>query len=88
MPIIFFMVLCSLLGGFMEMVLLFVLALVVAILYNFGAPKFAATSLGTKFQANFAGQTLVTAFVFFLAIYVAALLMDAVGERATLPTKV
>jgi hypothetical protein len=72
----------------MEILLLFVLAIVVSILYNFGAPRFAATSIGAKFQTNFAGKTLGTALVFFLAIYVAALLMGAINERPSLPAKV
>ena len=70
----------------MELLLVFAFAVVVSILFNFGGPKFAASSFGKRFTGNYAMQTLGTAIVFFAAIYVAALLMSAVDGMPKLPT--
>lgn len=70
----------------MELVMLFAFAVVVAILFNFGAPKFAATSFGQRFVGNYAMVTLGTAIVIFAAIYVSAILLSAVKVQEMLPT--
>lgn len=69
----------------MEAILLLAFSIVVAILFNFGAPKFAATKIGQKFVGNYAWTTLGTALVIFGAVYIASLLLSAAGERPTLP---
>jgi hypothetical protein len=69
----------------MELVLLFVLSIIVAILFNWGQPRFMATSLGGRFGGNFAGQTLMTAIVFFAAIWVASVALSAVDKSPRLP---
>ena len=72
----------------MELVMLFAFAVVVAILFNFGAPKFAATTFGQRFVGNYAMVTLGTAIVFFFAIWIAAVLLSAVhvdGEGIKAP---
>ena len=62
-----------------EFVAVFALAVVVAILFNYGQPKLFASQNASlaKWQANYAGKTLMTAAVIFAAIVVAAFLMKA-----------
>lgn len=55
----------------MELLMLFVFAIVVAILFNYGQPKFAASSIGQRFGTSYAGATLATAIVFFVIIWIA-----------------
>ena len=69
-----------------ELVMLFALAIVVAILFNFGAPRFAQSKFGAYFVGSYIRATLGTAIVFFLAIWVASLLMSAIGQRESLPS--
>jgi len=57
--------------------MLFAFAVIVAILFNFVAPRFAATSFGQRFVGNYAMVTLGTALVIFAAIWVAAVLLSA-----------
>jgi hypothetical protein len=70
----------------MELLMLFALAVIVSILFNFGAPRFAATSIGKRFVGNYAMVTLGTAIVFFAAIYVASIALSAVKESPALPS--
>lgn len=63
-----------------ELFLLGILAIIVAILFNWGSPRFAATSWGARFQGSYAGRTVATALVFFLAIWVGAFALAKVGE--------
>jgi len=70
----------------MELLMLFAFAVAVAILFNFGAPRFAATAFGQKFVGNYAMVTLGTALVIFLAIYVASILLSAVKVGVVTPT--
>jgi hypothetical protein len=70
----------------MFFVMILALSIVVAILFNFGAPRVASSKFGKYFVGSYIRATLGTALVFFLAIYVASLLMSAIGERASLPT--
>jgi hypothetical protein len=69
----------------MELVLLFAMSVIVAILFNFGSAKLAASSLGPRFTGSYAMVTLGTALVFFLAIFAAAYAMKAIGKEPTLP---
>jgi hypothetical protein len=69
----------------MEFVLLAAMAVIVAILFNFGSAKLAASSLGPKFQGSYAMVTLGTALVIFLAIIASAYAMKAIGKEPTLP---
>jgi hypothetical protein len=62
----------------MEFVAVFAFAVVVAMLYNFGAPLVAASSVGQKYGGSYAGKTLATAVVIFAAIVVTGLFFRAV----------
>jgi len=66
-------------GTFMELLMLFAFSVVVAILFNFGAPRFAATSIGQRFVGNYAMVTLGTALIIFVAIWLSAVLLSAVN---------
>lgn len=66
--------------------MLFAFAVVVAILFNFGAPRFAATSIGQRFVGNYAMTTLGTALVIFGAIYLSAVLLSAAKVSPSLPS--
>lgn len=70
----------------MDLVMLFAFAVVVSILFNFGAPKFAATKVGQRFVGNYAMVTLGTAFVIFAAIYLSSILLSAVNVSVRTPT--
>lgn len=65
----------------MEFLMLFVFAVVVAILVNYGGPKFTASSIGQRFGSSYAGATLSTALVFFLAFLVVGYGFAAAGRR-------
>jgi hypothetical protein len=65
----------------MELVFLFAFSVIVAILFNFSAPRFAATSFGQKFAGNYALVTLGTALVLFVAIYVASFVASAANIK-------
>ncbi len=67
------------------LVMLFILSLIIAVLYNFGAPRFYATKFGTKLGGSFFGATVATALVIFAAIWVASVAMDAVDGKPSLP---
>ena len=69
----------------MQLLLLFALAMISAILFNWGTPKFAATTVGQKFVGSYFKTTLGTAIVFFLVIYGSALLLSIVSSPR-LPT--
>jgi hypothetical protein len=70
----------------MELLLLFALSVIVAIIFNWGSPKFAATSVGQRFVGSYLRVTLGTAIVFFIAIYGSALLLSAISKNPRLPT--
>lgn len=70
----------------LELLFLFAFSIVVAILFNYGSPKFAATSFGQRFVGSYTRVTLGTALVFFIAIYVAALAFSAVSNNPRLPS--
>jgi branched-subunit amino acid permease len=71
----------------MEWIVLFALSVLVAIGFNFGYPRVAASTnpYAMKLQSSYAGKTLATALVFFLAIYAAAIVLTVAGERPSLP---
>jgi len=72
----------------MELIMLFAFSVVVAIMFNFGAPRFAATKIGQRFVGNYAMVTLGTALVIFFAIWLSAVLLSAVkidGEGIKAP---
>lgn len=69
----------------MEFLLTLILALMVAIVFNYGKPKFDATSWGGKLKGNFYGTTFATALVFLAAIYLAAIVASTVGLKSKLP---
>jgi hypothetical protein len=69
-----------------ELVMLFALSIVAAILFNFGAPRFAQSSIGQRFVGSYFKVTLGTAIVFFAVIYVASLLVSVADGRIGLPT--
>jgi hypothetical protein len=62
-----------------EFIAVFALAVVVAILFNWGQPKLFASQNASlvKWQGNYAGKTLMTAAVIFAAIVAAGFLMKA-----------
>ena len=68
-----------------ELFMLFIMAIVVAILFNWGSPKFYASNIGSRFGSSYAGHTLATAIVFFAVIWVSAYTLSMVGERPSLP---
>jgi hypothetical protein len=70
----------------MELLMLFAFSIVVAILFNFGAPRFAATGIGQRFVGSYAMTTLGTAFVIFAAIYLSSIALSAVKAQPGLPT--
>lgn len=70
----------------MELIFLFAFSVIVAILFNFSAPRFAATSVGQKFVGNYAMVTLGTALVIFAAIYLASFVASAANVRPSLPS--
>jgi hypothetical protein len=65
----------------MEFLLTVILVLIIAILFNWGMPKFQATGIGTKIQGMKFGMVLVTAVVLLAAIYVAAFVGSLIGAR-------
>lgn len=65
----------------MELITLFIFALVVAMLVNYGGPKFTASSIGQRFGSSYAGATLATALVFFIAFWIVGYGFSAVGKR-------
>lgn len=65
----------------MEFLLTVLLVLIIAILYEWGRPKFAATSIGTRIGGMKYGAIGVTAIVLLLAIYVAGFVGGAIGAR-------
>lgn len=75
----------------MELVLLFAFAVIVAILFNWGGPKFSGYLQSSKYpriqnlQNNYAGKTLVTALVFFAAMTAGAFALSMAGKRPHLP---
>ena len=69
----------------MQLLLLFALSVVVAIVFNWGTPKFAATTVGQRFVGSYFKTTLGTAIVFFLVIYGSALILSIVATPR-LPT--
>lgn len=71
----------TLTGDTMEFLLTLILVLIIAILFNWGMPKFQATKLGGKIQGMKFGTTLVTALVLLVAIYAAAFVGGAIGAR-------
>jgi hypothetical protein len=70
----------------MQILLLFALSVIVAILFNYGTPRFAATNFGKRFVGSYTRVTLGTAIIFFLAIYGSALLLSVVSSEPRLPT--
>jgi hypothetical protein len=70
----------------MELLLLFALSVIAAMAFNYGTPRFAATNFGKRFVGSYTRVTLGTAVVFFLAIYLSALLLSAVSHQPRLPT--
>jgi hypothetical protein len=70
-----------------ELLLLFAFSVIVAIVFNWGTPKFAATGFGKKFVGSYLRVTLGTALVFFLAIYVAAIGLSLFSGSLRLPTR-
>lgn len=69
-----------------ELVMLLALSVVAAILFNFGAPRFAQSNFGKRFVGSYIKVTLGTAIVFFAVIYVASLLVSVADGRVGLPT--
>ena len=69
-----------------ELVMLFALAIVAAILFNYGAPRFAQSGFGQRFVGSYFRVTLGTAIVFFVVIYLASLLVSVADGRVGLPT--
>lgn len=69
----------------MEFVLLFALAVIVALFANAVGPRVYATSFGTRLQANYAGRTVSTAVVIFVALIAGAFVMSAIKEPVMLP---
>jgi len=70
----------------MELLLLFAFSVIAAILFNYGSPKFAASSFGQKFVGSYTRVTLGTALVFFAVIYISAIALSAVASEPRLPT--
>jgi len=68
----------------MELVLLFALSVIVAIFYNWGAPRFMASQFGARFSGNYAMSTLGTALVFFAAIWLTAIVLARAGKEPAL----
>jgi len=70
----------------MELVLLFAFSVIAAILFNYGSPRFAASSFGQRFVGSYTRVTLGTAIVFFAVIYLSAIALSAVSHEPRLPT--
>lgn len=66
----------------MELLLTAILVSMIAILYNYGRPKFDSSSFGKKFSTNFYGNTAATAIVLFAAIVVASFVGGVLGVRS------
>lgn len=66
----------------MEILLTAIIVLLIAILYNFGRPKFDTTNFGKKFSGNFYGNTAATAIVLFVAILLASFVGGLLGIRS------
>lgn len=70
----------------MEYFLIFILAILVAMIQNYAGPKFMASKFGTRFQTNYPLRTVGTAMVIFVAIIIASFLMSlATKETVKLP---
>jgi len=68
-----------------ELLMLLIFSIVVAILFNWGSPRFYASSVGNRFGSTFPGHTLATAVVFMGVIWAAAFIFSAVGRKPALP---
>lgn len=66
----------------MEILLTAILVAMIAILYNYGRPKFDSSSFGKKFSNNFYGNTAATAIVLFVAILLASFVGGMLGIRS------
>lgn len=64
----------------MAYLLLFVLAVIVAMFSNYAGPKFYASSFGSRFATNYPMRTLGTALVIFAGILLATVVIDAVSS--------
>jgi hypothetical protein len=69
-----------------ELVMLLALSVIAAILFNFGAPRFAASSVGQRFVGSYIKVTFGTALVFFVVIWVASIALSAVAGKSSLPS--
>jgi hypothetical protein len=70
----------------MEFVLIFVLSLLVAMITNHVGPRFYASTYGSKYRDSYAGKTVTTALVIFVAIVAASFIMSAAYKKPTLPS--
>jgi len=68
----------------MEFFVAFAFVIIMAILFNYGWPKWSGSKYGLKLGKNFAGQTLSLALFFFVMIYVLAYLFHVVHEKPNL----
>lgn len=60
----------------MEYLLVFILAVLVAMISNYAGPKFYASKLGSRLNTNYPMRTLATAIVLFGAILSATLVLS------------
>lgn len=70
----------------MEYLLVFILAVLVAMGQGYAAPKFAASKIGSHFQSNYPLRTLGSGLVIFVAIILATVVIQfATKEAVRLP---